>query len=1069
MLMSSTKGILVLLIFLFSGNGLLFSQTLEHPVSVLSGADGPQQATTISDGTLHIVAVMVEFQADTNRFTSGDGTFSEGSIPYLVNDEIKIDPLPHNKTYFEAHLEFAKNYFSKMSLGALDIQYHIPDQVFSLDNEMKAYSPIGVDPTSEPLADLAMDAWEKVAEAGNLNLPVNPGDQIAFAIFHAGVGRDIELTGTTLEKTPQDIPSVYINRDAFQRLFNDPAFSGFPIDNGDLLVDNTLILPRTLTRVGEDITGSEVILQLSINGMVTAQIGSHIGLPDLFNTETGESGIGRFGLMDGAGIFAYSGLFPPELSAWEKIHMGWSAPFEIDYDRDSEIALPASSLGQPGSFGKVSLSSSEYFLIENRHREAGEIGTTLTIQKPDGTSATQTFSNADTSFIFQQSDFTGSLEAGVVVNVSNYDFALPGGPAELLDETSDDDSRILNGGILIWHIDEGIIQNQLANRRGINDNPTRRGVNLMEADGAQDIGRATAIGFFQNEVNGSAFDFWWSGNDASVITPGSTITLYENRFGPDTTPNNDSNSGAQAGFELFGFSENLPTARFQIRTVPSGTKLYEISNSISGLSLQYYTPGDELYWNQYPLSIYTQLPDQIPLVYIPANNGISVYQYQDKTLFSDFEPAFQSIQQPFIDPGNGFVTASPKPAAGDENIDASLLEFSGSQLTETGQLSSSGVFHLVSSPSTNILQFDGTADRAQINSQTIERFFYSAPGHRSEQINGYESSISNDGEVTIQTPSASFTDQVLIPHSEVSRTHIGLIEDSRGGFQTYLLLESDLYYYFVDSGQIERRNIYSSTDFGWPALADFDRSGEVDFLFLDREKNNLQAINRNAAVLPGFPIKAPAGTEFRGTPIIADLDGDERPEILIAGLNSESLNLYAYTDAGEPLEFFPLLVGGISNERDNIINPSMNGNYLSAVSPEGDFKTWHFPDAGTIYWSSAYGNSGNNKATGRLQTDEIIQPEFGILNTSETYNWPNPAQDETFIRFQTAGPGQVQIRVASTSGTLIYDRTLESRGGLPEEIRINTSNWASGGYLAVVSATVNGETERKLVKIAIAR
>ena len=159
------------------------------------------------------------------------------------------------------------------------------------------------------------------------------GDQIAFVLFHAGVGRDIELTGTTLEKTPQDIPSVYISKDAFGRLFDDPSFSGFPIDNGNLLVDNTLILPRTLTRAGEDVTGAEVLLQLSINGMVTAQIGSHIGLPDLFNTETGESGIGRFGLMDGAGIFAYNGLFPPELSAWEKIHMGWADSFEVDYNR----------------------------------------------------------------------------------------------------------------------------------------------------------------------------------------------------------------------------------------------------------------------------------------------------------------------------------------------------------------------------------------------------------------------------------------------------------------------------------------------------------------------------------------------------------------------------------------------------------------------------------------------------------------------------------------------------------------------------------------------------------------
>ena len=42
--------------------------------------------------------------------------------------------------------------------------------------------------------------------------------------------------------------------------------------------------------------------------------------------------------------------------------------------------------------------------------------------------------------------------------------------------------------MLIWHIDESIIQQRIASGRGINDDPLEKGVNLMEADGAQDIG-----------------------------------------------------------------------------------------------------------------------------------------------------------------------------------------------------------------------------------------------------------------------------------------------------------------------------------------------------------------------------------------------------------------------------------------------------------------------------------------------------------------------------------------------------------------------------------------------------
>jgi len=54
----------------------------------------------INRGNLHIVAIMVEFQPDSNRFTTGNGTFNPD---YLDTTSVKIDPLPHNQAYFEAH------------------------------------------------------------------------------------------------------------------------------------------------------------------------------------------------------------------------------------------------------------------------------------------------------------------------------------------------------------------------------------------------------------------------------------------------------------------------------------------------------------------------------------------------------------------------------------------------------------------------------------------------------------------------------------------------------------------------------------------------------------------------------------------------------------------------------------------------------------------------------------------------------------------------------------------------------------------------------------------------------
>ena len=43
----------------------------------------------------------------------------------------------------------------------------------------------------------------------------------------------------------------------------------------------------------------------------------------------GRDGIGRFGLMDGEGIFAYGGICPPEPSAWATPSSGSSAPCSV--------------------------------------------------------------------------------------------------------------------------------------------------------------------------------------------------------------------------------------------------------------------------------------------------------------------------------------------------------------------------------------------------------------------------------------------------------------------------------------------------------------------------------------------------------------------------------------------------------------------------------------------------------------------------------------------------------------------------------------------------------------------
>lgn len=1064
-LLSSGKYFLSLL-FLFThlysyGLSQNFSDTL-YPDLIHSFQSNYFLSTQLNEpvGHLKIIAVMVEFEPDQNRFTSGNGTFEQGSIPYLENPGTNVDALPHNQQYFEAHLTFVKNYFEKNSNGQLTIDFQVLPSVYRLNKKMENYSPIGQNPDLFPLADFAKDVWEQVGSDPNLQLESNSGDTIAFVIFHAGIGRDVELTGTTLDKTPQDIPSVYLSKQAFQNLFDDPSFSGFELDGGNLIVDHTLIVPRTLSRSGVDFSGNRFVLPLSINGLLTAQIGRRIGLPNLFNTETGKSGIGRFGLMDGAGIFAYNGLFPPEMSAWEKIYLGWQVPFKIHYDHSDPIQLPASSLRGKHSIAKIPLTNSEYFLVENRHRDPDNSGVTLTIQRPDGSITQQTFTNNDSDFVTQAAGFDQWIEPGVIIDVSNYDFALPGGLSiEGLNQ------RELNGGILIWHIDETVIRNQI-NTIGINSNPDRKGVELKEADGAQDIGKPTNIGISQNNPNGSVFDFWWAGNNSSVVTGTDTLSLYENRFGRDTFPNNRSHTGALSNFELYDFSDNQPIATFRIRETTSADAIFRPILSETLESITTFTSLSDPYWNRYPLAIHSSFsPQSLYSIIIPGSDGVVLYNLKSNNLIPLIS-GVKSIQQPVsITNRDGFIALAPNPLKSSNEMVVTLFDLSGDNPTLTASYPAPLNSGFISSFESGIIDFDGTNIRMNTDSGSIIQI--SSNRQTSEKIGQTQSLIEN-GQLIIHS-NFGIVSHTIPTTSSFSRAHTGLIQNGSGLIFVYLLLDDQLALFSPTDQYSNRIILENSGSIGWPAIVDWNGDGNPDFLYVKQDDGKLYGKNSNGGTLDGFPINPPAGNRFNGTPLVADLDGNGSMDLLISADDSYTLSIFAYRSDTMLMEEFPLLVGAVIDSDRQMIHPMLKDGFLLAVSPENDLKIWEFPEIDHIQWASLYGNNTNNKVTGNINSSESQPISFTLLNSAETYNWPNPATDETFVRFQTATPAQIRLRITTMSGRLLSDQRFSSVGGAPEELQIDTSSWASGAYYALLEAKSGNFTERKLIKIAIAR
>jgi hypothetical protein len=257
----------IIVLFSLFALGSLTAQTFNLKINPY-----PQNQTLITD-TLKILAVMVSFQEDKDATTFGNGKF--GSMYSKNYGNSILDPLPHDKTYFESHLQFVKNYFYKVSNSKLNIQYFILPDTFSVSKTMRNYSPAPNSSDLSPLGNFANEVWNI---ANQLYPNFRFSDYDMFLIFHAGVGRDVTLPGSLGNE--RDLPSVYLSKNALRSIFGN-TFTGFPVQNGNFRITNTAIIPSTESRELQTLSGT-FLIELTINGLLVANVASHLGLPDLF-------------------------------------------------------------------------------------------------------------------------------------------------------------------------------------------------------------------------------------------------------------------------------------------------------------------------------------------------------------------------------------------------------------------------------------------------------------------------------------------------------------------------------------------------------------------------------------------------------------------------------------------------------------------------------------------------------------------------------------------------------------------------------------------------------------------
>lgn len=1034
------------------------SQTGPHPF-VAAGDELRRPAT----GAYDVVVLRVEFQPDTSRFTTGDGTF-EGVL--FDGLEPNIEPLPHDAAYVQAHLDFLSHYVDRVSDGRALVRTHLVPEIVRLSSVMAAYSPTGPEADSDDelrkLAFMVEEAWTRASEASSFDMSGFDPSRTALMIMHAGVGRDVELIGTTLDKTPQDLPSLYFDQRTLSRLLgaSDLSFNGFP-------VAQTILLPRTETRKGTDFIADEPFLfELSINGLLAASFFNFLGVPDLFDTATGQSAIGPFGLMDTQGIFAYRGLFPPEPMVWTKYYLGWTEPYELNGGEEQLVSLSAASIHGESESARAVISGAEYFLIENRYRDPEQDGLTMQIWK-GGEIVEQHVENGDETFnAFNVDGFVG----GVVVGVDNYDWALPGGV--------DEDENTLNGGILVWHVDERRL------RAGLDDNAVNVGVNsravdLEEADGAQDIGHPSTGPFGPQAELGSPFDFYYSGNPASVLLAGGReVTLYENRFGPDTYPNSATNAGGPSFIVLSDFSEPGHEMTFVYRQEPdSGVEPLAMPvldaripepDTVTGGGSALFGSGSFVACGS--MCTPFVFSASAGAYFLPENggarSGVTTAPVVGQRVAS-LETSEEFGQRIVI---RSSFAPETDPTVEVIELPNEVRDFRPeSPLIRTVE-NDRDVYHIIESSGGSSYVLSASSEGVSIVSFPVENGAVSLSAR----------TVENEGELIVVTRTGvadiagnpirdggwSFS---LSPEDMVGQSVFG--NDAGGLIGLLPIVSTGEILVFGSNGktvvvdvaaEAERFGASMDDSLGaYPILVDLDEDGRLDVLCTFG--STLWAFSQSGAVHRHFPIRTPG--VVRAQPLAARF-GDSIG-IVVAG---DDGYIYAYDTSRRqrPISGFPLEVGLSAPATPAFFDEST----LVAVSKEGELKGWRLDGVTDVLWSRLYG-SGDNDSYVRVEGgDAEPEPADGALIVDEeTYNWPNPIRDgSTHLRVETRRDASVGVRIIDAGGRLIDDVVLGPvRSGIPQEM-LWQADVSSGLYFARFTArTSDGEEETKLVKMAVMR
>ncbi len=957
---------------------------------------------------IKVCALRVEFQPDNNPLTTGNGLMMDS----VTTDPYAIDPAPHNKQYFEDQLTAAANYFWRISRGKIKIEGEVfprgENDVFRLNKKMADYNPNTTDQEiNKGIARLFIDAI-RVADSSDQAIDFSKYDLII--VFHAGVGKDIQLG---YDPTPQDISSLFLNEQFFKKALG-PEFDGILVDQGKTKIYEGILLPETQNQEG---------YQIALTGFLVSNIGSYLGLFDLFSPGTQKSAIGRFGLMD-AGLLNANGLIPAPPCAFSRSLLGWEKPEEITQPVKN---VPVARLFSEQAFKKptiykIPINEDEYYLIECRGDPNVNIDSLYNELSYNRNELPSYLELLKTKF----ADKIKIGASGVVTDVENYDWGLPG------------------AGILIWHIDERVIREKgLQNR--INDDPERRAVDLEEADGSQDIGQAYGLldAGYGTELGWFA-DFWFKNRPAYL----KDFELYTNEFSSTSHPATLSNRNrAFTHIKLYDFSDNLGDVMYfsyTLEMTESGfpLKLKHASKITTWISYRY--PDDTTYFylgdqNGQVFSVKRGSQNGLPVVQTVWKNSTSAVHRLSVISGSGFFKLAIAYQTKVIIVPHNHIFGQTSPS--------SVMEWQAPAPIVAGPISYEDKMYLACA-NDSLYTFQLTQGKLQLLSRKV----------------GY----------------GRFRDLAIAPSAEIpadllkqdSVLMLGLSEDISPNGRFFALTKQDSQAVVtILPSDLAQPFTLPENPVGNFALANLTEGDIPELVFNGKRK--IYAYNFNGTLVTQFPLTPvlDAGDVLVGSPLIADINGDGKAEMVTV---TENGVLLALNLNNQLLDNFPLSSGAHVSLSPILLQwDDDNAAEVAVVSDSGRIYLWKLAGSSVedIYWGQANLNGTNNKIFRVSSSGKpMLSKDQNILPANKVYNYPNPNQGNfTTIRFYLSEEAEVTIRIFDLSGKLIRKTRKVGVPNTDNEWQWNVEKVASGIYLCQVEAKSkkSGQSERRLFKIMV--